>query len=70
EKCFKFWVGMNTDCAICIRVCPFNKDYSKWWNRFGVKLANSPIRRVMLYLDDLLGFGKRRSPGSWWRYKV
>ncbi len=66
EKCFKFWVGMNTDCAICIRVCPFNKDYSKWWNRLGVRLANSPLRRIMLWLDDLIGFDKRRSPGSWW----
>ncbi|MDX1407527.1 MAG: reductive dehalogenase domain-containing protein, partial [Saprospiraceae bacterium] len=39
ERCFKFWVGMNSDCAICIRVCPYNKDYSKWWNRLGVRLA-------------------------------
>jgi len=59
EKCFKFWVGMNTDCAICIRVCPYNKDYGKWWNRVGVQLANSPLRKVMLKLDDLLNFGQR-----------
>ncbi|MEL6250466.1 MAG: reductive dehalogenase [Bacteroidota bacterium] len=66
EKCFKFWVGMNTDCAICIRVCPYNKDFSKWWNRLGIKLANSPLRKFMLWLDDKLGFGKRQLPEAWW----
>lgn len=67
EKCFKFWVGMNTDCAICIRVCPYNKDYSKWWNRMGIRFANSPLRKFMLYLDDLIGFGKRQLPEEWWK---
>ncbi len=66
EKCFKFWVGMNTDCAICIRVCPYNKDYSKWWNRLGIQLANSPLRRIMLWLDDKWAFGKRQSAKWWW----
>ncbi len=66
EKCFRFWVNMNTDCAICIRVCPYNKDYSKWWNRLGIKLANSPLRKFMLWLDNRLGFGKRKAPEAWW----
>ncbi len=65
EKCFKFWVGMNTDCAICIRVCPYHKDYSKWWHRLGIRLANSPFRKIMLWLDSVLKFGKRK-PASWW----
>ncbi|MBX2877124.1 MAG: reductive dehalogenase [Saprospiraceae bacterium] len=69
EKCFKFWVKMNTDCAICIRVCPYNKDYSKWWNRLGIKLASSPLRRIMLWLDNKLGFGKRMKPADWWENK-
>ncbi len=67
EKCFKFWVNMNTDCAICIRVCPYNKDYTKWWNRWGIRLANSPLRRLMLWLDNKLGFGKRVKPENWWQ---
>ena len=66
EKCFKFWVGMNTDCAICIRVCPYNKDYSKWWNRLGIGLSNSPLRRVMLWLDTFLKYGQRLKPDEWW----
>ncbi|MDX1478440.1 MAG: reductive dehalogenase [Saprospiraceae bacterium] len=67
ERCFRFWVGMNSDCAICIRVCPYNKDYSKWWNRLGIRLANGPLRRVMLWLDNFFGFGKRDDPRRWWR---
>ena len=67
EKCFKFWVGMNTDCAICIRVCPYNKDYTKWWNRFGIRLANSPLRKLMLWLDNRLNYGNRQSAKWWWR---
>jgi len=67
EKCFKFWVGSNSDCAICIRVCPYNKDYSKWWNRLGIKLANSSLRKQMLWLNNKIGYGKRVSPESWWK---
>jgi len=70
EKCFKFWVGMNTDCAICIRVCPYNKDYSKWWNKMGIKLASGPLRKFMLWLDTRLNFGKRLSPAAWWKIKT
>lgn len=67
EKCFKFWVGMNTDCAICIRVCPYNKDFSKWWNRVGIQIANSPLRKLMLKIDDWLKFGQRMSANWWWK---
>lgn len=70
EKCFKFWVGLNTDCAICIRVCPYNKDYSKWWNRIAIKLANSPLRKLMLRLDMWLKLGVRKTSDLWWPKRV
>ena len=66
EKCFSFWVGQNSDCSICIRVCPYNKDFSKWRNRLGRWLAGTPLRTWMLRLDVWLGFGARRSAGWWW----
>jgi reductive dehalogenase len=66
EKCFAFWVSQNSDCSICIRVCPYNKDYSKWWHRVGRMLAATRMRRLMLYLDIKLGYGKRRRPELWW----
>lgn len=67
EKCFKFWVGMNTDCAICIRVCPYNKDFSKWWHRLGIRLANSPFRKWVLKIEALWKFGERVATAKWWK---
>lgn len=66
EKCFGYWVQTNTECAICIRVCPYNKDYSKWWARAGRWLAGTFLRKLMLRLDILLGFGQRVKPVGWW----
>ena len=70
EKCFKYWVAMNTDCAICIRVCPYNKDYRKWYHRWGRKLAGTPLRKIMLWLDGVLKYGKRFTPQAWWINKI
>ncbi len=67
ERCFKFWANQNSDCSICIRVCPYNKDYSKWFNRLGIKLASTFLRRIMLWLDVKLGFGDRLKPKKWWK---
>lgn len=66
EKCFGFWVRSNTECAICIRVCPYNKDYSKGIYRLGRRLAGTFLRRFMLWLDVRLGYGSRKGP-AWWR---
>lgn len=66
EKCFGYWAAQNSDCAICMRVCPYNKDYSRWWARLGRRLAGTPLRRLMLRLDVRLGFGKRMKPRTWW----
>jgi epoxyqueuosine reductase len=66
EKCFKFWANQGTDCSICIRICPYNKDYSRWYFRLGRRLAATRLRRVMLWLDVALKFGERRAPKWWW----
>ena len=66
EKCFSFWVGQNSDCSICIRVCPYNKDFSRPWHRLGRWLAGTRLRGVMLALDGLMRAGERRRAGWWW----
>lgn len=66
EKCFGYWTAQNTDCSICVRVCPYNKDYSKWWFRVGRWLAGTPLRRLMPWLDVKLGYGRRLAPREWW----
>ncbi len=66
EKCFAFWAAQNTDCATCIRTCPYNKDYSKWWHRTARWLAGTPLRRLIFALDGWMGYGQRLRPDRWW----
>jgi len=67
EKCFKYWTKLKADCAICMRVCPYNKDFSKPLMRVFRTLMGTGLRRWMLKLDDRLGYGKRVLPKDWWR---
>lgn len=64
EKCFGFWTKLSSDCAICMRVCPFNRDFSKTTNKLWLKLALSPFRKLALWLDR--NRGKRVKPQTWW----
>jgi epoxyqueuosine reductase QueG len=64
EKCFSFWAKMSTDCAICMRVCPFNRDFDTWRDRMWRKLALSRFRRLALWLDR--NRGGRVKPSAWW----
>ena len=66
EKCFSFWTAQNSDCSICIRVCPYNKDYSKWLNRIKLKLAGTWLRGFLLWADVKAGHGKRKKSFQWW----
>ena len=67
EKCFAYWAKLSSDCAICLRVCPFNRDYGKVWNRFWLAFALSPLRGLALKLDDYLKRAVRLKPRDWWR---
>ena len=66
EKCFSYWAQIVSDCMICIRVCPYNKDFSKWYNRIGRRLAATRLRRMMGWLHGRLGYGRRLRPRDWW----
>ncbi len=69
ERCFSYWAAQNSDCMICLRVCPYNKDFSHWLHRLGIRLAGTPLRRFMLWLDRVLGYGERMDPRHWWTAK-
>ena len=66
EACFGYWAKLASDCAICLRVCPFNRDYAKWQNRLWLKLALSPLRNLALWIDDKSERSKRVKPKTWW----
>ena len=66
EACFSYWAKINTDCAVCIRVCPFTRDYTKIRNRAWLKLAGSRLRKLALSMDQKSERGKRVKTRFWW----
>jgi reductive dehalogenase len=66
EACFGYWSKINSDCAICVRVCPFTRDYTKPRNRWWRRLAGTRLRQLLLAIDDRMGGGRRLKPNSWW----
>jgi len=67
EKCFKFWAAQNSDCSICIRVCPYNRDFSQWYNRLWRRAAGTRLRHLMLWIDRRFSPRNRASARQWWR---
>jgi ferredoxin len=54
ETCFRYWNVIGTDCATCIRSCPYSHPDSLAHNlvRHAIT-ASSAARRAMLWLDDV-----------------
>jgi ferredoxin len=54
ETCYRYWNIVGTDCATCMRVCPYSHPDSPAHNlvRFAIR-RSSGARRVMLWLDDV-----------------
>jgi ferredoxin len=66
EKCFKFWTQQNTECSICIRVCPYNRTFRRRRDRLWRWLAGSRLRRVALWLDRQTRASGRAEARRWW----
>jgi len=59
ETCYRYWNLIGTDCASCMRVCPYSHPDSPAHNLVRVAIRKSAsARRVMLWLDDLF-YGKK-----------
>ena len=69
EKCFGYWAAIGTDCAICMRVCPFNRYDNSWQNRLFLKLAYSRFRKIALWWDNKSKRADRVKPKNWWENK-
>jgi len=67
EKCFIFWANQNTDCIICVRSCPYNRDYSKLFHRLWLHLSKTWLRKIALKLDDVMEKRGRLKSAWWWR---
>jgi epoxyqueuosine reductase len=64
KKCFEYWCKSNTDCAICITSCPYNKpDF--WHHRMVDKinaLMPGPLHTFMREMDIAFGYGNSFDP--------
>jgi ferredoxin len=59
ETCYRYWNVIGTDCATCMRVCPYSHPDSPAHNLVRVAIRKSATaRRVMLWLDDVF-YGKK-----------
>ena len=66
EMCFSYWAKLKSDCAICMRVCPFNRDYTRVSNRLWKRLATSRFRKLALWWESKFPMGARLRPKDWW----
>lgn len=67
EKCFGYWAKLRTDCAICMRVCPFNRRYDRWQDRAWRRLATGRGRRLAQIWAARKGVRARLKPLDWWQ---
>lgn len=66
EACFGYWAKLRTDCAICMRVCPFNRTYEGWADRLWRWLALGRGRALARWWDGRRGKRARLKPSEWW----
>ena len=60
--CYSYWCVVGTDCAQCMRVCPYSHPNTFFHNVIRTGIRNSFIfRRFALMMDDLL-YGKQPKP--------
>ncbi len=69
ERCTKFRVinQNGAGCGTCIKVCPWNKP-DTWYHSTAVWMMerSSLARRMIIRLDDILGYGKQNKEDKWW----
>ncbi len=70
EKCFEYWTKIKTDCAICMRVCPFNRDFKSFKGKIFWIVATSFFRKFALWWDMKFISSKRIKPNLWWKLIV
>ncbi len=68
KKCVAYQAKVGTNCGICLRVCPFNKGHHRIHDmtRFFIKNTRW-VDRLIVRLDDALGFGRFKKPDAFWQ---
>lgn len=68
EKCFEYWAQNRQDCAVCIRVCPFNKAPGLLHDfvRTTVK-HTSKFNPFFVRMDRAMGYDRMIPASVYWR---
>jgi reductive dehalogenase len=69
EKCTAMRVGnkRGSGCGTCVKVCPWNKPYTPFHRTVSWAMRRIPAaRRLAIWGDDLLGYGKPHYEEKWW----
>ncbi len=69
EKCTAMRVGNKhgSSCGTCIKVCPWNKPFTPFHRFVMWTIRNfSFTRRLAVWGDDLMGYGKPEPEYKWW----
>ena len=69
EKCFGYWAKLKSDCAICMRVCPFNRRYAGPADRLWRWLALGRAPGIARWWQARRGKRKRLRPRDWWKMR-
>ena len=69
ERCWEYRLrNFGTNCGICVRVCPFNKRKKGVHSATRHLIQQAPwLGRPLLWLDNLLGYGKYSRPEVFWK---
>jgi reductive dehalogenase len=64
EACFTLWCKIGTDCARCVKVCPYSHPSNHLHNLVRRGVRNSPLfRRVAITMDDVM-YGRKPPPAA------
>ncbi|MCI0495450.1 reductive dehalogenase [candidate division KSB1 bacterium] len=59
ENCYRFWRKQGTDCAICVKVCPYSYPAAPMHNIVRWMVRRNHFARRLAFLGDAFFYGKR-----------
>ncbi len=66
--CYGFWMENGSDCSNCIRSCPYNKRNGLLHRSVLWVVRHLPwMSRLVLFFDDVMGYGAQKPPRILWR---
>ncbi|UCE05911.1 MAG: hypothetical protein JSW07_20350, partial [bacterium] len=68
DNCYRFWRIQGTDCAICVKVCPYSYPRAPMHNMIRWFVRRNNFARRMAFMGDQFFYGQR--PKNWVSFPV